>query len=310
MAAQQEIEATYDYMDEIIRLSLGENAEVTCAMYNGDFSKTLEQAQRDKHDFVLNALHFTPASRILDIGCGWGPLLRTIKERGGHGVGLTLSPRQVETGKRCGLEMYLMDWRDLHVDTFGTFDGIASIGAFEHFCSIEEYLAGKQEEVYAQFFSLCHDLLPEGGRLYLQAMLWGKNAPEYEKISLEAEKGSNEYLVAVAECFYPGSWLPASEEQILRVAEPYFEFVSDNNGRLDYIETMEQWSRRWNFTFSNFLYPKFSLPKVFAVSKMLPQYLTDKNFRYKMEFLREKYHKECFKREIMDHQRLVLQKRS
>jgi hypothetical protein len=31
MAEQQEIEATYDYMDEIIRLSLGEHAEVTCA---------------------------------------------------------------------------------------------------------------------------------------------------------------------------------------------------------------------------------------------------------------------------------------
>jgi cyclopropane-fatty-acyl-phospholipid synthase len=309
MAAQQEIEETYDYMDEIIRLSLGENAEVTCAMYNGDFSKTLEQAQKDKHDYILNALHFKAGSRVLDIGCGWGPLLKTIKERGGQGIGLPLSPKQAETCKRSGLEVYLKDWKDVSVDTFGTFDGIASVGAFEHFCSAEEYLAGKQDQIYDHFFFLCHELLPAGGRLYLQTMLWGKNAPAYSKFSLQAEKGSNEYIVAVVEKFYPGSWLPSSEEQILRTAEPYFDFISDNNGRLDYIETMEQWSKAWNFTFANFIHPTFSLAKVLAVSKLLPRYLTDKQFHYKMEFLQDKYHQECFKREIMDHQRMVFQKR-
>jgi cyclopropane-fatty-acyl-phospholipid synthase len=52
MATQQEMEATYNYMDEIFRLSLGETGDLTCAMYNGDLSKTLAQAQRDKHAYV------------------------------------------------------------------------------------------------------------------------------------------------------------------------------------------------------------------------------------------------------------------
>ena len=51
MATQTEIADTYDYMDEIFRLSLGESADITGAMYNGDFSLTLEQAQKQKHEY-------------------------------------------------------------------------------------------------------------------------------------------------------------------------------------------------------------------------------------------------------------------
>lgn len=309
MANQQEIEETYDFMDEVFRLSFGENADITCALYDGDFSKTLEQAQNDKHDYILDAIHFKVGSRVLDIGSGWGPMLKAVKERGGHAIGLTLSTKQAEACKRGGLEAYLKDWKDITVDTFGKFDGIVSVGAFEHFCSIEEYLVGKQDQIYQNFFHLCHELLHEGGRLYLQTMMWGKNSPDYHSISLRAKKGSNEYLVAVLEKFFPGSWLPYGEEQILRVASPHFEQIAHKNGRLDYIETLEQWDKRWNFSFSNFRFPNFGFPRFLAVSKLVPRFLTDKDFRYKMEVLRKSYTKECFKREVIDHQRMVFQKK-
>ena len=309
MANQQDIEETYDYMDELFRLTIGENGDITCALYNGDFSKSLAQAQKDKHDYILDTIHFKADSRVLDIGCGWGPMLKAVKERGGHAIGLTLSRKQAEACQRSGLEAYLQDWKDITVETFGMFDGIISVGAFEHFCSKEEYIAGKQDANYEQFFRLCHELLPAGGRLYLQTMMWGKNAPECSQVSLQAEKGSNEYLVAIIEKFYPGSWLP-TEEQILRVGRPYFELISDNNGRLDYIQTMEQWDRIWNWANAGkFLSSKLSFSKLLAVCKLLPRFLTDKDFRYKMEMFRASYHKECFRREIMDHQRLGFQKR-
>ena len=72
MATQKEIEATYDYMDEIFRLSLGNHADITGAMYNGDFSMTLEEAQKAKHEYILSGIHFKKGDKILDIGCGWG----------------------------------------------------------------------------------------------------------------------------------------------------------------------------------------------------------------------------------------------
>jgi cyclopropane-fatty-acyl-phospholipid synthase len=310
MANQQDIVDTYDYMDELFRFTIGEHGDVTCALYNGDFSKSLAQAQQEKHDYIFNAIHFKAGARVLDIGCGWGPMLKAVKERGGHAIGLTLSPKQTEACQRSGLEAYLQDWKDITAATFGTFDGIVSVGAFEHFCSKEEYLAGKQEAIYERFFHLCYELLPTGGRFYLQTMMWGKHVPECSRLSLQAQKDSNEYLLAVIEKFYPGSWLPYGEEQILRVADPYFELISDNNGRLDYIETMEQWDRIWNWQKAwRFLFSQRSLPRLFAVCKLFPRYVLDRDFRYKMEMFRGSYNKECLKREVMDHQRLVFQKR-
>jgi cyclopropane-fatty-acyl-phospholipid synthase len=309
MANQQEIEETYNFMDEIFRLSFGENADLTCAMYNGNFSKTLAQAQRDKHDYILDGIGFKPGFRVLDIGCGFGPVLKAVKERGGQGIGLTLSQKQAEVCKRSGLEVYVKDWKEVTADTFGTFDAIVSVGAFEHFCSVEEYLAGKQDAIYDHFFRLCHELLPAGGRLYLQTMLFGKNAPEYQDISLQAKQGSNEYIAAITKEFFPGSWLPFGEEHTLRVAAPYFEQISHNNGRLDYIHTIEEWSKLWNFTFSNFKYPHARFSRFLVVAKLVPRFLMDKDFRRRTEFLRKDYDKECFRREIIDHQRMVFQKK-
>src|ERR1700692_3921366 len=96
MANQQQIEEIYDFMDEIFRVSFGEHADLTCAMFDGDFSKTLVQAQRDKHDYMLEGIGFKPGMRVLDIGSGFGPLLKAVQERGGHGIGLTLSGKQAQ----------------------------------------------------------------------------------------------------------------------------------------------------------------------------------------------------------------------
>ena len=300
MATRQQIEETYNYQDEICRLTLGETADITCAFFDGDYSKSLPQAQRDKHRYVLDAVNFRPGQRLLDIGCGWGPMLQAARERGGHGIGLTLSTKQAESCRRNGLEAYLHDWKDVGIDTYGPFDAVVSIGAFEHFCSVEEFEAGQQEAIYDHFFRLCRDLLPDGGRLYLQTMLWGKNAPALSDVSLEAEPGSNAYILAVLGKYYPGSWLPHGEEAVIRAAAPYFSLVSKKNGRLDYIETLNRFGVVWDAS------PR----KVLLAVKLLPSFVLDRDFRYKVESLRNGYNKECFKREVMDHQRMVFEKRS
>ena len=153
---------------------------------------SLEQAQQDKHTYILDNLRVGADTRILDIGCGWGGLLLRVNVRGGRGVGLTLSPRQAEAGHRSGLDVRLCDWKRTSVNDLGKFDAIACVGAFEHFCSEQEYIAGNQDRIYDRFFHLCADLLPDGGRLFLQTMLWGRVVPDPARISLRARRGSDE----------------------------------------------------------------------------------------------------------------------
>ena len=161
MADQHDLEFTYSLIDRMFRLSLGELADFSGAKYDGDFSLTLEQAQRRKHEYVAEQIGIGPGRRVLDLGCGWGPLLERVRERGGDGVGVTLSSAQAEACRRHGLDVHLADARQVTRETFGAFDAVASLGAFEHFCSPEEYRAGTQEEIYCDFFATVAGLLPD-----------------------------------------------------------------------------------------------------------------------------------------------------
>jgi len=304
MANQQEIEAMYDWVDYFHVLRLGEYADFTCALFDGDFSKTLQQAQRDKHDYILNGLKFKPGQRILDIGCGWGPILNAVRERGGQAVGLTLSSAQNAYNLSRGLDSRLRDYKTVDPAELGRFDGVVSVGALEHFCSVEEFMAGKQNEIYKNFFKFCHEVLPEGGRLYLHMMVWGGKVPNIDDVSLGAPKGSDELILARANKFYPGSWLPSGKDQLIQCANPYFNFISSKNGRLDYIETLKRWDD-WSSVWAS---PVKTYKALRGCIKLLPK-LLDLNFRTQLAFLYHSDQTEIFKREIFSHEKMFFEKK-
>src|SRR5881409_1784860 len=127
MADRKDIDFSYTVTDKVIRAALGELADFSGAKYDGDFSLSLEQAQNRKHAYVAEQIGIGPGRRILDLGCGWGPLLAFIRRRGALGVGVTLSRAQVWSCRRHGLDVHLRDARKVKSETFGTFDGVASL---------------------------------------------------------------------------------------------------------------------------------------------------------------------------------------
>ncbi len=52
MGTQKDVEFAYDDINGLWRLSLGEHADISAAYYNGKYGKSLEQAQRDKHEWI------------------------------------------------------------------------------------------------------------------------------------------------------------------------------------------------------------------------------------------------------------------
>src|SRR5947199_2831820 len=111
MADRKDIDFSYSLTDRVVRLALGELADFSGAKYDGDFSLSLEQAQRRKHEYVAEQIGIGPGRRVLDLGSGWGPLLNYIRERGGVGVGVTLSSAQLAACGRHGLDVHLLDAR-------------------------------------------------------------------------------------------------------------------------------------------------------------------------------------------------------
>ena len=65
MAERPDLDFTYSLTDRVIRLSLGELADFSGAKYDGDFSLSLEQAQRRKHDYVAAQVGIGPGRRLL-----------------------------------------------------------------------------------------------------------------------------------------------------------------------------------------------------------------------------------------------------
>lgn len=76
MASQRDIEQIYDVFSELVRLSLGENFDYTCAFYNGNYSQTLEQAQKAKDDYILTSIGF----KTISVDTSSSDYIQTTKE--------------------------------------------------------------------------------------------------------------------------------------------------------------------------------------------------------------------------------------
>jgi cyclopropane-fatty-acyl-phospholipid synthase len=157
------VQAHYDLSNDFFALFLDPDMVYSCAYFEPP-GVTLAEAQRAKIDLTLGKCDLKPGQRLLDIGCGWGAVIRrAVEHYGARAVGLTLSENQAELartrladlGDRA--EIRLQGWEEFDEPV----DRIVSIGAFEHF----------REERYTAFFAKCHRLLPSDGRMLLHSIV-------------------------------------------------------------------------------------------------------------------------------------------
>lgn len=128
----------YDVSNEFYALWLDRNMVYSCAYFRtGD--EDIDIAQEQKLDHICRKLCLKPGERLLDIGCGWGALVRwAAKHYGVDATGITLSENQHALANdriqaeglagRC--RVLLQDYRDVPGE--GVYDKISSVGMFEH----------------------------------------------------------------------------------------------------------------------------------------------------------------------------------
>ncbi len=219
----------YDIGNDFWTLVLGPTMTYSSALFV-DPDEPLDVAQNRKIDWHLEAAGVRSGKSVLDVGCGWGSILRRTA-RMPHlerSVGLTLSDKQVACLRGLDLnrtEVRLESWA-VHEPT-APYDSIISVGALEHFAKATESPEEKIA-VYRDYFTRCHRWLHPGGRMSLQTIAFGTMKRE------EASAFMNNDI-------FPESDLPCLSD-LTTALDGLFEIVQYRNDRLHYARTYDRWA--------------------------------------------------------------------
>lgn len=222
--------------------------ELSEGIYDGE-ELSYEEAQLRKHDLLLDEAQCIEGSRILDIGSGAGALLRRAAERGAHCTGITLSSRQADVCRRKGIDIRILDYRNMGDEWTGRFDCIIANGSPEHFVRPQDVIDGRDDDVYREMFKICHRLLDPTSlsRRFITTMMhFNEFHPSPEKVirhPFNFRWGSDDFHAAMVENTL-GGWL-AVDGQLERCASDLFALEQEVERTDDYRRTSEEWLRRW-----------------------------------------------------------------
>ena len=164
LGARRNIRRHYDLSNDFFRLFLDRSMAYSCGFYRTE-TDTLENAQENKFERILQLARIDTSDKVLEIGCGWGGFAVAAARRTGSQVtGITLSEAQhrfalqrvQEENLQDRISILLQDYRK----TDGTYDRIVSI----------EMLEAVGERYFGTFFRCCDRLLKPGGLLVLQVI--------------------------------------------------------------------------------------------------------------------------------------------
>ena len=205
----------YDLGNDLYQAMLDSRLTYSCGYWRN--ADNLEAAQEAKLDLICQKLQLRSGMTLLDIGCGWGSLMKYAAENYGVScVGITISQAQIELGQKlcAGLpvKFLLQDYRQLQ----GQCDRLVSVGMFEH--------VGYKN--YRQYMEVANRCLKDDG-LFLLHTIGNRYSVTY------GEQWSNKYI-------FPNGMLP-SLEQIFQASGKLLVSEDVHNFGADYDRTLMAW---------------------------------------------------------------------
>ena len=229
------IPVAYNKGNDWFRATLGEPMVYTSGIYKHG-NETLMQAQQHKMDYVANAIDLKAGEQVLDIGCGWGPLVKHLTEKyGAKMTGVTLSKEQHKFAtqvfnKGNGAKILLQDAMKLHETK-----GVVPEGGFDKITSLEmaEHVGIKR---YDEFLSMVHSLLKDDGVFYFQ-VAGLRREWQFEDLIWGLFMGEHVFPGADASC--PMGWVTNHLER------NGFEVQRVQNLGNHYSKTLDHWLDEW-----------------------------------------------------------------
>ena len=215
----------YDVSNEFYEYVLGPSMTYTCACY-ADADSTLEEAQDNKYRLVFEKLRLQPGDRLLDVGCGWGSMVRYAARHGVHVIGVTLSKEQALWAQKAIAEEGLSDLAEVRHGDYRDireigFDAVSSIGLTEHI--------GVQN--YPSYFGFLESKLRNGGLLLNHCITRSDN-----RSGAHAHGFIDRYV-------FPDGELTGSGRVIAEAQDVGLEVLHEENLRHHYARTLRDWCR-------------------------------------------------------------------
>jgi cyclopropane-fatty-acyl-phospholipid synthase len=231
----EEIQAHYDLSDDFFGTYQDPSRTYSCAFFERE-GMTLEDAQLAKIDLALGKLQLQPGMTLLDVGCGWGSVLkRAVQNYDVNVVGLTLSKNQCGYAQRLledvdsdrSRQVFLRGWEQFDEPV----DRIISIEAFEAF----------PKDRYAAFFQMCHRNLPPGGRMVLQTIL-GHPLKRWPDMGIPITMTDLKFMRFIAKEIFPGGAIPCDEDIAEYSAAAGFSLEQTQYLNEHYVQTLDTWA--------------------------------------------------------------------
>jgi cyclopropane-fatty-acyl-phospholipid synthase len=215
----------YDVSNKFYEWVLGPSMTYTCATYTSP-DATLEEAQDNKYRLVFEKLRLQPGDRLLDVGCGWGGMVRYAARHGVKAIGVTLSKEQAEWAQNAIAEQGLSDLAEVRHGDYrdireSEFDAVSSIGLTEHI--------GVQN--YPAYFRFLQSKMRTGALLLNHCITRHDN-----RTGAKADGFIDRYV-------FPDGELTGSGRIITEAQDVGLEVVHEENLRNHYALTLRDWCR-------------------------------------------------------------------
>lgn len=217
--------------------------DLTDGLYEGDPNRGYEHAQARQAHVLLDRAEVRAGVRLLDIGCGYGRILKAAQARGAKGWGITVSPEQVKRNAAVGLNVRLRNYKHLGPEWDGQFDAVIANGSLEHFAQPEDAAAGRDDAVYRHLFETVHRLLDPNthGAKFVTTAIHFRDRPDPRRLLASESslaRGSAEFHLARVLSHGFGGWYPVAG-QLEACADGLFRLVHQEDGTDDYRRTSE-----------------------------------------------------------------------
>ena len=227
--SRRNILAHYDLGNEFYRLWLDKSMMYSSAIFK-DRDVSLEDAQADRLERIVDKLAVDPSSTILEIGSGWGAMALKLARSGVKRVtSLTISPSQLAEARARAetadvadrIEFKLQDYRDAQ----GRFDRVVSI----------EMIEAVGKKFLPKYFETIRDRLKPEGICVLQAITI-------------AEDRFAEYCRRpdfIQRYVFPGGFLPSKSFMRETLEKAGLRLVAAETFGDSYALTLKEWRRRF-----------------------------------------------------------------